>query len=128
MSRLLVSKVKRVIENVTQSACREVTKKFSRGSMSKPILFIHNRCSNTLILFWERYSESVKCFASTNVLSLPTSMESGEVFSVIFSVSQMKKPRHQELLFPISHNWAMRSKIEMMGGTEFLAHEIMFGF
>lgn len=49
-SRLLAGKMKRLLENGTQSTCQEVTMEFSWGSMFRPILFINNGHSNTLIL------------------------------------------------------------------------------
>lgn len=69
--------MKRVKENGTQSARREVTMEFPGGSALRPIVLINNRQSNTLVSFSERDSESAQGSASINLLSPSASVGRG---------------------------------------------------
>ena len=88
------------------------------GSLPRPTPFINNRPCNALIFFSKRYSEHATCFASINLLSLPTSVGSGEVRSVIFSVSQVEKLRHQHLSFLNFLQSSNEAKDANSGGKE----------
>lgn len=65
---------------------------------------------------------------SINLLSLRTSMGSREVQSVIFSISQMEKLRHQQLPFLTFSQSGNEAKGKNSGKKGLLANEIMFIF
>lgn len=100
-----------------------------RGLHLRPTLSIPKRHRDTLIFSSERHSESARCCASMNLSSLAASMGNGEVGSIIFSVSQTEKLRHQRLPFlHFSQLRAMRPRIKIVEGRVFSVNEIMLVF